>query len=109
MRRRLAHPDYDEPEPTPEELAERKRISDRARLLDHIDSIVRPPAWVYQEIEEAIRHALDGRLTAEIDSRDGHSYTVADLMNRWELEEMLEVYGRPPDDPSYEAGSGGGI
>lgn len=95
-------PDSLGPEPTPDELAERKRIADRAELLDHIDCLIRPPAWVYEEIEAAIRHALAGNLTAEIESRDGLSYTAADLMERWELEVMLETYRRGPDDPTYE-------
>ena len=94
-------PDFRGPEPTSEELAERKRICDRAELLDHIDHIVRPPAWVYEEIEEAIRNALAGNLTAEIKSRDGHGYVVADLVEGWELEGVFEVYRRPTDDPSY--------
>ena len=54
---------------------------------------------MYEEIEEAIRHALAGKLTAQIESRDGHSYVVAELVERWELEEMLEVYRRALDDP----------
>lgn len=49
----------------PEELAQRKRIADRAALLRHVDSILRPPAWVYEEMEDAIRHALANNLTAE--------------------------------------------
>jgi uncharacterized protein YbjT (DUF2867 family) len=103
MKHEIAIPAFDGPEPTSAELAERKRISDRAVLLDHIDHIIRPPAWVYQEIEEAIRHALAGNLTAEIKSQDGSSYFVAELVERWELQELLEVYRRPPDDPSYRA------
>ncbi len=102
MRRTIAIPDFEGPEPTPEELAPRKRIADRAELLDHVDHIIRPPAWVYDEIEAAIRRALAGNLTVEIESRDGHTYAAADLMERWELQGMLEIYGRAPDDPSYE-------
>jgi hypothetical protein len=109
MRRAIPIPDFQGPEPTPEELAQRKRISDRAELLDHVDHLVRPPGWGYAEIEQAIRHALRGNLTAEIQSRDGHNYTVSELVERWELEDMLEVYRRPADDPSYAAYSGGGI
>jgi hypothetical protein len=101
MRHPAPFPGFEGPEPTPEELTQNKRISDRAALLDHVDHILRPPAWVYEEMEEAIRNALAGGLTAEIASRDGHSYAVADLMERWELEEMLDVYRRPPDDPGY--------
>ena len=74
------------------------RSRDRA---NHVDSIVRPPPWVYKEIEEAIRHAIAGDHTAEIESRDGHRYVVDDLVERWELEDMLEVYRLAPDDPSY--------
>jgi hypothetical protein len=103
MKREIAIPDSHDPEPSSVELGERKRISDRAVLLDHIDYIFRPPAWVYEEIEEAIRHALAGDLTAEIESRDGSSYVVADLVERWELEELLEIYARPPDDRAYRA------
>jgi hypothetical protein len=92
------------PEQTPDELLRSKRIADRAVLLDHIDHILRPPAWVYEEIEEAIRHALGGNLAAEIKSRDGKSYVAADLVERWELDEaILEIYARPPDDRRYRA------
>jgi hypothetical protein len=105
--RRPPFPDFRRPEPTSEELAERKRICDRAELLDHVDYILRPPAWVYDEIEEAIRHALAGDLTAEIESREGHRYVVADLVERWDLEEMLAIYRRPPDDPTYPSGVAG--
>ena len=101
MRRETTIPDVHGPDPTQEELAYRKRISDRAMLLHHIDQIIRPPAWVYEEIEEAIRHAIAGELTAEIESRDGSSYVVADLLERWELEELLEIFAQPPDHPSY--------
>jgi hypothetical protein len=81
-----------------------KRIADRAVLLDHIDHIIRPPAWVYEEIEEAIQHTLAGNLAAEIKSRDGKSYVAADLVERWEIdEELLEIYARPPDDRRYRA------
>jgi uncharacterized protein YbjT (DUF2867 family) len=101
MKHEIAIPD---PEPTPDELLRSKRIADRAVLLDHIDDIIRPPAWVYEEIEEAIRHALAGNLAAEIESRDGKSYSAADLVERWELdEEILEIYARPSDDRRYRA------
>ena len=93
---------FEQPDAAPEQLAERKRISDRAALLHHVDRILRPPAWVYEEIEEAIHHAIAGNLAAEVMSRDGVSYVVADLIERWELEEMLDVYRRPPADPSYQ-------
>jgi hypothetical protein len=101
IKRETAIPDFHDPELTSAELVKRKRISDRAILLDHIDHVIRPPAWVYEEIEEAIRHALAGDLTAEIGSRDGSRYVVADLVDRWELEELLETYARPADDPAY--------
>lgn len=101
-------PDFSGSEPTADELAERKRICDRAALLDHVDHILRPPPWVYEEIEEAIRRAIAGELTVEIESRDGHRYVVADLVERWELEEMLAVYQRAPDDASYPRGYPGG-
>jgi hypothetical protein len=107
--RRPPFSDFRGPEPTTEELAERKRICDRSALLDHVDYIVRPPPWVYEEIEEAIRHAIAGDLAEEIESRDGHRYLVADLVERWELEEMLDVYRRAPDDPSYPSGHPGGV
>lgn len=94
-------PDFGELEPTSEELAQRKRLCDRAELIDHIDRLLRPPAWVYEEIEEAIGRALAGDLAAEIESLGGRNYTVASLIDRWELEEMLGRYGRPRDDPSY--------
>ena len=103
MEREIGMPDLDDPELTSAELVDRKRIADRAMLLDHLDHIIRPPAWVYEEIEEAIQHALAGNLRAEIESRDGGSYVVADLLERWELEELLEVYARPPGDRSYRA------
>lgn len=92
------------PEPTPDELARRKRISDRAELLAHIDHILRPPGWVYDEIEEAIRQGLAGNLNARIESREGRTYAAAELIEGWELEPMFEVYGRALDDPSYRRG-----
>ena len=101
MSRRIAIPDFLGPEPTPEELAHRKQVSDRAALLSHVDYIIRPPAWMYEEMEEAIRHALAGSRTTKIESRDGAEYLVADLLERWELADLLEIYARPPDDPSY--------
>jgi hypothetical protein len=101
MRRTIATPDLYGSEPTVKQLAARKRIADRAVLLDHVDCIIRPPAWVYEEIEEAIRHALAGNRTEKIESRDGTDYVVADLVERWGLEELFETYARPPDDPSY--------
>jgi hypothetical protein len=95
-------PNFEQSDATPEQLAERKRIADRAALLDHVDHMLRPPPWVYEEIEEAIHHAIAGNLAAKVMSRDGVSYVVADLVERWELEEMLEVYRRSPADPSYQ-------
>jgi hypothetical protein len=55
----------------------------------HIDHIVRPPGWVYGEIEEAIEHAIAGRLEARIRSREGCDYSVAELVECWELDEEL--------------------
>lgn len=95
-------PDVAGHDPTPEELLQRKRIADRAVLLRHIDHIVRPPAWVYEEMEEAIGHAIEGTLEVRIESRDGRSYSVAELLEVWELDDMLETYRRAPDDPSYD-------
>jgi hypothetical protein len=93
--------DFAGPEPTPEELAERKRLSDRVELLDHVDDVLRPPPWAYSEMEEAIEHAIAGRLDATIHSRAG-DYLVSDLVERWELEDVLDFYRRDPSDPSYE-------
>ncbi len=106
MRRTITASDFGWPEPIPEQLEQRKRISDRAVLLGHIDHIIRPPAWVYEEMELAIRHALAGNRTAKIESRDGSDYVAADLLERWELEELLETYARPADDPGYRDGRG---
>lgn len=99
--RSVAIADFSGPEPTDEELADRKRVSDRAELLDHVDQLLRPPAWIYDEIETAIEHAIAGRLDATISTREG-SYRVSELVDRWELESILEVYARHPSDPSYE-------
>lgn len=98
---RVSMSDFKGPEPTPEELAERKRLSDRVELLDHVDDVLRPPAWVYSEMEEAIEHAIAGRLDATVHSREG-DYRVSDLVERWELEDVLDAYRRDPTDPSYE-------
>lgn len=106
MRPTIAIPNVYEPEPNPEELAQRKRVSDRRMLLTHVDHIIRPPAWVYEEMEEAIRHAIAGNRTAKIESRDGRDYVVADLLQRWELEELIEIYARSPDDPGYRDNRG---
>ena len=102
MPRNVPISDFEEPDPTPNELAQRKRIADRAELLRHVEFILGPPGWVYDEIEAAISHALDGNLEAEIESRYGHRYSAADLMERWELHDMLEIYGRAPNDSSYD-------
>ena len=99
-------PDFLGPEPTAEELAERKRICDRAVLLNHVDDIIRPPYWVYDEIEEAVGYAIAGDVTTKIQSRKGTRYAAAELVERWELEDMLETYRRAPDDPSYGSGAG---
>jgi len=40
-----------------------------------------------------------------VESRDGHRYAVTDLVERWELDEILDVYRRAPDDPSYPSGT----
>jgi hypothetical protein len=94
--------DLNPPEPTPEELNERKRRSDRKHLLDHIDYVRRLPYWVYDDIEEAIGHAIAGKPNATIESREGR-YTATELIECWEIdEELLDLYRRPVDDPSYE-------
>jgi hypothetical protein len=103
--RRPPFPDFRGPEPTAEELAQRKRICDRAELLEHVDFILRPPPWVYDEIEEAIGHAIAGELTEMVESRDGHRYAVTDLVERWKLDEILDAYKRAPDDPTYPSGT----
>ena len=95
--------DSEHPPLTEEQLVRRKRIKDRSELLRHIDHVIRPPAWVYEEIEEAIGHAIHGRPDAKIESRDGHRYEVADLVERWELDgELLDVDRRTVDDSDYE-------
>ena len=102
FRRRINIADFAGPEPTAEELAHRKVVSDRAELLAHVDDLLRPPPWVYKEIESAIEHAIAGRLDATVHSREGE-YKVSDLVERWELEgEILDAYRRDPSDPSYE-------
>jgi hypothetical protein len=93
--------DFKGPEPTDEELSERKRLSDRAELLEHMDDVLRPPPWVYDDMETAIEHAIAGRLDATLSTREGR-YRVDELVDRWELEPMLEVYARERSDPSYE-------
>ena len=71
-------------------------------MLHHIDHIIRPPAWVYAEIEEAIRHAIAGNLAAEIKSQDGSTYVVADMLERWDIDEdLLEIYALPADHTNY--------
>lgn len=94
--------DFAGPEPTAEELETRKRITDRAHLLDHVDDLLRPPPWVYQEIEVAMEHAIKDELDATISSRDGRDYQVSDLVDRWELDRLMDLYAREPNDPRYE-------
>lgn len=99
--RKVSMADFKGPEPTPQELAERMRLSDRVELLDHVDDLLRPPPWVYREIECAIEHAIAGRLDATVHSREGE-YTVSELFERWNLAEIIDTYRRDPSDPSYE-------
>lgn len=101
-------PNLEPPEPSNEERLKRKHVADRRVLLRHVDWILRPPTWVYDEIEQAIDHANEGRLDATVESRDGHRYTVSELVERWELDdELLEVYRRSADDPAYDQESFG--
>lgn len=99
--RSVAITDFKGPEPTGAELANRKRVSDRAELLDHVEQLLRPPARVYDEIEAAIEHAIAGRLDAIVATGEGR-YRVSELVDRWDLKPILEVYARHPSDASYE-------
>jgi hypothetical protein len=76
-------------EPTEEEKERDRRIDARRELIDHIDWLIRPPAWFYEQLEETIELAANGREgeRVEIDCR---RYTVAEAVERWELHGLVE-------------------
>jgi hypothetical protein len=94
--------DFKGPEPTDEELSERKRLSDRAELLEHMDDVLRPPPWVYDDMETAIEHAIAGRLDATLSTREGATGSMSSLIaGSWSrCLRCMRVSGRtPPTSP----------
>lgn len=96
--------DVEPPELTPEDRADRKRVADRRRLLDHVERVRRMPAWVYRDMEAAIACAIAGAIERAIECGDGRTLTAAELMEVWELDRLIEVYRRPADHDEYEGG-----
>jgi hypothetical protein len=76
-------------EPTEEEKELERRVAKRRELLDHIDWQIRPPAWFYDQLEQAIELAAQGR-DGELVEIDCRRYTVAEAIHGWELEEFVE-------------------
>jgi hypothetical protein len=76
-------------EPTEEEKELERRVAKRRELLDHIDWQIRPPAWFYEQLEQAIELAAQGR-DGELVEIDCRRYTVAEAIDAWRLEEFVE-------------------
>jgi hypothetical protein len=93
------------PEPhkaTGEERKFNKRVSDRKILLDHVDYVMRPPVWVYEDIEAAIARVNADDSSAVVETGEG-KMTAQQLMEIWEIEEhVLEAYARLLEHEDYD-------
>ena len=76
-------------EPTEEEKELERRVAKRRELLDHIDLQIRPPAWFYDQLEQAIELAAQGH-DGELVEIDCRRRTVGEVIDAWELEEFIE-------------------
>lgn len=76
-------------EPTEEQKELERRVAERRELIDHIDWQIRPPAWFYEQLEQAIELAAQGR-DGELVEIDCHRCTVAEAIERWELQGPVE-------------------
>jgi hypothetical protein len=72
-----------------EEKELERRVAKRRELIDHIDWQIRPPARFYEQLEEAIELAAQGR-DGELVQIDRHRYTVAGAIDDWKLEGFVE-------------------
>lgn len=88
-------------ERTFEDLERDMSIADRKILLAHVDLMLRPPVWVYEDMEKAIACANRGKPESEILCGDGYTRTASELIERWELEDLLEAYARPLEHEAY--------
>jgi hypothetical protein len=76
-------------ETTAEERERDLRVAKRQELLDHVDFLLRPPARLYSNLETAIELAAEGRLEERIEI-DRELCTVSEVIQTWELEELVE-------------------
>jgi hypothetical protein len=76
-------------EPTEDEKELERRVAKRRELLDHIDWQIRPPAWFYEQLEQAIDLAAQGH-DGELVEIDCHRRTVTEVIDDWELEAFVE-------------------
>lgn len=76
-------------EPTEEEKERELRVAKRRELLDHIDFLIRPSARFYEQLEQAIELAAEGRTDEPIEM-DRELCTVSEVIESWELEELVE-------------------
>ena len=66
-------------------------LADRTLLVEHLDWVIRPPlaGWFVDQIAEAIELAAAGKDDAWIEV-DMKNREVTDVVERWELEELVE-------------------
>lgn len=74
------------------------QLEARRRLLDHIDWLIRPPAWFFRQLETAIELAATGR-AEEIVEVSCRRYRASEAIELWELEEFVERFGEEPEKP----------
>jgi hypothetical protein len=60
----------------------------------HLDHFFRPPAWFYDEIEKAIELAAEGK-DEELTDLDCRRYPVRELIEHYQLEELVEAAASP--------------
>jgi hypothetical protein len=91
-------------EPTEDEKELERRVAKRRELLDHIDWQIRPPAWFYEQLEQAIDLAAQGH-DGELVEIDCHRRTVTEVIDDWKLEEFVER-ARTPRHRGRDYGKG---
>ena len=76
-------------------MTDERRLRERARLLHHIDWIIRPRAYFYEQLENAIQLAAAGRSEDQVEV-DCRRCLVKDVISDWELGEFVDrvVEGR---------------
>jgi hypothetical protein len=76
-------------------MTDERRIRERARPRHHIDWIIRPRAYFYEQLENAIQLAAAGRSEDQVEV-DCRRCLVKDVISDWELGEFVDrvVEGR---------------